>query len=454
MSRKFKLFLLVLIQVTIVLSTQVPLLYYTGGRWKLSEIARSKLSVFNDKKVHVIAINGPTRMGKSYTMSHLLQKVDTVHFGTFIHGNDDVPVTKGIDIALVEHRGNFVLFLDCEGSNDVQHPMDPKLMVIMSMISQKVLYLNARRTVDANTISDIGTMLHHLNIVSTTETSRLPMDTLMVILNQSRLSDAFRDTSFISTHLQDRNLYDKYFANQKLLFIGLQLPHGSPVNFNFQRDIDTLFNTLMERVNHFHLGGVELSIQHFLTYLENNVLPAVNGNEQIVVQSLIQKKLENDANRILDKIRPNIPICIEYCDANELECKLCVITNQKKEFRTTCAVFKHLIEDVHKKCLTEFDDCYKKFEQKNTELGKKTKQTITREIVTEISREEEEEKRCMLLYNLYGSVKPLTVYVKIKYHVEEEITITLYNGKKKIETKSKGSREKEETYIKKNNLFF
>jgi len=90
-----------------------------------------------------------------------------------------------------------------------------------------------------------------------------------------------------------------------------------------------------------------------------------------------------------------------------------------------------LIEDVHKKCLTEFDDCYKKFEQKNTELGKKTKQTITREIVKEISREEEEEKRCMLLYNLYGSVKPLTVYVKIKYHVEEEITIILYNGEKK-----------------------
>jgi hypothetical protein len=51
-------------------------------------------------------------------------------------------VTKGMDIALVEYEEKYILLIDCEGLKSASKPMDPKLMLIMSMISQKMIKMH------------------------------------------------------------------------------------------------------------------------------------------------------------------------------------------------------------------------------------------------------------------------------------------------------------------------
>jgi len=128
MATKIKLLLMALIHVCIVLSTQTPLLRKlnllnqdgtVSVKWELSTEAKNALlkDKFKNKHVHVIAIGGPTRAGKSFTMSTLLTKFadddnGAVHFGTFIHDNTSESVTEGMDIALVEYKRKLILLID------------------------------------------------------------------------------------------------------------------------------------------------------------------------------------------------------------------------------------------------------------------------------------------------------------------------------------------------------
>ena len=60
-------------------------------------------------------------------------------WGKFPHKQSLPSITKGIDIALVEYKEQLILLLDCEGLGSISKEMEQKLMVIMSMITQKFM---------------------------------------------------------------------------------------------------------------------------------------------------------------------------------------------------------------------------------------------------------------------------------------------------------------------------
>jgi ribosome biogenesis GTPase A len=198
MARKSTLFLLAIIHFMTVWSTKTtPLLNQTSkDYWALNMETKRSLRKFNNQKIHVIAIGGPTRAGKSFIMNYLLEKVDKLHFGAFVHRATANSVTKGMDIALVEHQGKFLLLIDCEGLGSLSSKMDPKLMLIMSMISQKLMYLT--QSFDQTLLDDIGTMLANLSQISTTKENKLPLDTMHMILNKTQFVGENRDEYFFS----------------------------------------------------------------------------------------------------------------------------------------------------------------------------------------------------------------------------------------------------------------
>merc|ERR1711959_271665 len=98
----------------------------TGSKtiWTLNDDARKFLTKdkWANKPFHVLAIGGPTRSGKSFVMSKMLEKIHNdkkangkVHFGIFNHKATDVSVTVGIDFGIVEINGQMIVLLDCEG---------------------------------------------------------------------------------------------------------------------------------------------------------------------------------------------------------------------------------------------------------------------------------------------------------------------------------------------------
>lgn len=223
---KSKLIVLLLVLISFISATEIPFLqrrFSTSAEWTVSESLFEKLSEFYDRELHVIAVSGPTSSGKSFIMSNLIKQFTTHHFGDFkcqIDGNVNA-YTNGINVALVEHLGNLILLIDSEGLNSNTAENDANLMMMLSMISQKIIYLTNTTTIRTSFFTEITGMLEYRDKTGLGK-DYFPLDTLFTILNRSKLKNNFRDEQFIETSLWNRlsikAIFDRAYKNRKLFF--------------------------------------------------------------------------------------------------------------------------------------------------------------------------------------------------------------------------------------------
>jgi len=370
-----KLILIFLALAKFTISTnQIPFLQQdTEEKWFINDEAMEKLKQFGDRNIHVVAIGGPTRAGKSFTMGNVLSKFDKVHFGTFVHGKTLTSVTEGVDISLVEIKNQLILLLDCEGLASLSKKMDPKLMTIMSLISQQMIYLTLDVTTDL--FDHLGVMLANRKVaVQTISGSNgkklsekdLPLDTLQVVLNQTDLEGDGphgRNSDFIQNVLQS-NLYggvnikvpfNRAFPNQNLLFITYLEDGYEDI---FALDVEIFFDTITSSnyVSPFTFEGNVYTINEYLNHIQI-VLDNVNNNEKMIHKSKTELTFIAMANNVISELMAtDMEIQDGYMEDHEIQKLINKIENKKKEFEKR--TFKYADKIVQKKQLffEELDD--------------------------------------------------------------------------------------------------
>jgi len=365
----------------------VPLFKNENENWLLEDDAKYKLTDpnFANEYFHVISVGGRTRAGKSFLMKNIIEMVEQTpggkcHFGAFVDLASMDSCTKGMDIALVEYNGNLLLLVDCEGlaSMQIGKKMDPKLMVIMSMISQKIIYLDL--SLDTDALGQVNQMLINRNIAL--DASGVPLDTLYFVLNKCSLE---RNANFLeeqlgkTEHAETKCLLDGAFKDRILFFIGKG--RGGKVNAKVQEDIEHIFNNIVAGVEkHFALNFNKLTLGRFVKYLES-VLMQVNGNEKITFPDVLQATYEQFAqNKIKELKQCDMEECKRYHNEDEVKDRLMKIEKKKEEFKDEVQDYKVCIQAMVDKFLMELEEFQKRFEMDNENIGNE-EQDRTEEIV-------------------------------------------------------------------------
>jgi len=278
---KSKLIVLLLVLISFISATEIPFLqrrFSTSAEWTVSESLFEKLSEFYDRELHVIAVSGPTSSGKSFIMSNLIKQFTTHHFGDFkcqIDGNVNA-YTNGINVALVEHLGNLILLIDSEGLNSNTAENDANLMMMLSMISQKIIYLTNTTTIRTSFFTEITGMLEYRDKTGLGK-DYFPLDTLFTILNRSKLKNNFRDEQFIETSLWNRlsikAIFDRAYKNRKLFFIGVKNENEL---VKFETDLALLFKNIIESLPDFTIDRKVLTVHEYVRYIQNVIVPYMN----------------------------------------------------------------------------------------------------------------------------------------------------------------------------------
>jgi len=349
---------------------RIPLLSKneTTGRWFLPTEAEEKLSNtdFQDQLFHVVGIGGPTRTGKSFIMSTLLEKFDehgTVHFGSFLHEENIVSVTKGIDIALVEYKEQLILLLDCEGMHSISSTVDPKLIVMVFIITQKLMYVE-EQNVNNDTLQVLSDIIINRN--GHMDPRGIPLNTLYMICNQSTLQ---RSANFFETKLNAirpptiKDTIITAFPNRNSFYI-------SDTNINeglFRTDINTLFQDITLTTTPFSVQNIKYPIARFIAYLKD-IVQGVNDNTRLQFLDAMSVQHKSEARNKMEILKKDIPTCEKYYNEQELESELAKIKMSKESFEEFCKHFKHYIEEEHATYLLEFDDYIVKFKEQNEQF--------------------------------------------------------------------------------------
>lgn len=372
MGRKIIIFLLALIQ--FVLSSEIPFLRQNEDKnWKLDQTALDKLNEFKERELHVIAIGGPTRMGKSFIMSNLIPKFEKLHFGDFFHQDNMNSVTMGMNIALVEHVGKLILLIDCEGLDSLSKKMDPKLMIMMSMISQKMMYLT-QDSITTKLLEHISTMLVNRDQTDLTQ-SDLPLDTMFTVINKTQLEKNWRDPFFLRKALKKDphilDLFNKAYPNKKVLFVAeADDLENLKEEEQFNEDIEELFQHLIENLPSFSVQGNILKVKDYLSYVQNRVLDNVNDNVKIVIKTRTDATYENFARKVINELKKDLPQCEEFYEDKILNKIINFMEYKKIEFQEqTKHLPKSCIENVKNEFEKELNEKIEEFKTKNERLG-------------------------------------------------------------------------------------
>lgn len=366
-------------------NTRIPLLEEKesqAGKWFLNENIKDIFEPYMDREIHVVSIGGPTRAGKSFILSEILEKFKNrddaiVHFGYFKHSPSDESVTRGMDIALVEYQRQLILIIDCEGLGSSTKEMDPKLVVILSLISQQFIYLS--HTFELSFFDDLKMIIDTRNN-SIPDYKNAPLDTIYTVLNNISLPEEERMENFIEEFDTDlHDLLKESFEKQYVLFIDEK---NNPESL-FENDLDNLFKSITNKIKPLKLKNAKstMKVKLFLSYLEENILEKINQNGKISFGSAIQDTYVKFAENIIQELEEihNLPHLLKpfnhYVQQYKINKKCSEIDRVYQNFKQQIKDYSEYVKDVDRRFYNKLDLAKTELDTSNYHKGWEIKST-------------------------------------------------------------------------------
>jgi hypothetical protein len=243
----------------------------------------AKLLEFMDDNVYIISVVGPSRSGKSWFMEKLKQQFEPV-FGQFVDVETLSPMTRGMNIAVVKSTqfDGKILLIDSEGMNSVEKKVDPRLMLITAMISDKLFYI--ARDLDDRIFDNLSVLCEEAKHIQDSKI-QTGNKKLHIIRNMCSFAPKVRDKDWfkhINTkmHKNEKAALTTFFIEQTTNFIQLENDNSYGINpkTNVKRveeDMQTLTNIILEDLKIRSLNSLKMAdflslVRQVLKYAEED----------------------------------------------------------------------------------------------------------------------------------------------------------------------------------------